>query len=187
MHSGRPQNFIHFPGEIILIESDQQLGDADLSSFTAFGFDTETRPSFKKGDNFKTALLQLATDSVAYVIRLHCINDFEPIRFILEAPNILKVGAAIAHDIRQLQHIFQFQAQGFVELQNLARVKGLKNRGLKGMAEEVMNASISKANKMTNWEREDLNQDQLMYAATDAWIGLAIYRRLKAELAQHNI
>jgi ribonuclease D len=177
MDSNKPA-FISFPGEICLIRSDRELLDIDLSSVTAFGFDTETKPSFKKGDDFKTALLQLATDSVAYLIRLHHVSQFQGIRVVFENAEVLKVGAAISHDLKQLQRIFPFQPRGFVDIQNIAKQKDLKNRGLKGMTEEVLNASLTKGPKMTNWEREDLTPEQLLYAATDAWIGLALYRKL---------
>lgn len=173
-------NFISFPGKIILISSDQDLRNVDFKPHAAFGFDTETKPSFKKGDNFKTALLQLATDSVAYVIRLHHIRQFDSLRGVLEDPALLKVGAAISRDLKELQRIFPFQPRGFVELQDVAKEKGLENRGLKGMTQEVLQASLSKGAKMTNWERNDLTPEQLMYAATDAWIGLTIYQKLIA-------
>jgi ribonuclease D len=170
--------FISFPGEIRLIRNDREVRDVDFASITAFGFDTETKPSFKSTDNHRTALLQLATDSVAYLFRLHHITQFHTIREVLENGEVLKVGAAIAHDLRQLQKIFPFQPRGFIDIQNVAKEKGLVNRGLKGMTQEVLNAALTKGPKMTNWERADLTAEQLLYAATDAWIGLELYRSL---------
>jgi ribonuclease D len=175
------QNGLKFPGEICLIVNDRDLAEVDFAAITAFGFDTETKPAFRKGDDFKTALLQLATDSVAYLIRLHYIRDFEPIRQVFENPEVLKVGAAISYDLKQLQRIFPFQAHGFVDVQRIAKEKGLKNLGLKKMTEEVFNATLYKGPKMTNWERQILTPEQLLYAATDAWIGLKLYRELKSE------
>lgn len=154
------------------------MANVDLSGVTAWGFDTETRPSFKSGDNFRTALLQLASDSEAYLFRLHHITKFEMIKTVLENEEILKVGAAISHDLKQLQRIFAFKPKGFVEIQKVAKEKGLKNQGLKGMTEEVFGLSLAKKTKMTNWENRELTREQLMYAATDAWIGLALYREL---------
>lgn len=169
---------IQFPGDICLICTDQELAQVDFTSITAFGFDTETKPAFRKGEDFKTALLQLATDSVAYLIRLHFIRQFEPIREIFENPQVLKVGAAIAHDLKQLQRIFPFHPQGFIDIQNIAKEKGLQNRGLKNLTTEILEASLYKGPKMTNWERHSLTEEQLLYAATDAWVGLELHRKM---------
>jgi ribonuclease D len=170
-----------FTGNIHLISSDLELKThADnLLSCNALGFDTETKPSFKKGDHFKMALLQLSNLDDAYLIRLHFIHEFELLREILEKKNIIKVGLAIRDDIKGLQKLFPFTPHGFVELQDIAKQKGLKNLGLKGMTEEVLNVTLSKKAKLTNWEAIKLSEEQLTYAATDAWIGLKLYQELQ--------
>ena len=88
------------------------------------------------------------------------------------------MGVAIRDDLKLLQKSFSFIPQSFVELQELAKVKGLGNFGLKGMTEEVLGAALSKRSKLTNWEASVLSEEQQMYAATDAWVGQAIYRKL---------
>ncbi len=171
---------ISFPGKIHLINNDQELllvADK-LHAAKELGFDTETKPSFRKGDVFKTALLQLATEEDAYIIRLHYVTQFQVINSIFENHGIFKIGAAVRDDIKSLQKISHFTPRNFVELQTLAKEKGLKNFGLRGMAEEVLQGALSKRTKMTNWEAHTLTDQQLMYAATDAWIGLMLYRRL---------
>ena len=171
---------ISFAGKIHLINNDQDLEavSADLNSATEFGFDTETKPSFKKGDVFKVALLQLSTETDAYLIRLHHVTKFQIIKTVFENEKIIKVGVAIRDDLKQLQKHFSFIPKNFIELQDVAKEKGLKNFGLKGMAAEVLQADLSKGPKMTNWEAVVLTPPQLMYAATDAWIGLALYKKL---------
>ncbi len=172
--------FISFTGKIHLINTDVALNSvaADLSQAKILGFDTETKPSFKKGEVYKVALLQLATATDAYLIRLQALTNFEIIRNIFENESIVKVGCAIHDDIKQLQKIFHFTVKNFVELQELAKVKNLKNFGLKGMTEEVLQAQLSKGPKLTNWQAETLTEKQLLYAATDAWIGLELYKKL---------
>lgn len=173
---------IQFPGRIHLINSDTELQSAanKLMFATEFGFDTETRPSFKKGEVYKVALLQLATETDAFLIRLHRVTQFSLFKSIFESESILKVGVAIRDDIRQLQKTFSFVPKNFVELQTVAKSKGLENFGLKGMTEEVLQQSLSKASKITNWEARELTDQQLMYAATDAWVGLKIYQKLSS-------
>ncbi len=176
---------ITFPGKIHLIRSDKELNEVEkvFSEVTALGFDTETKPSFKKGDVFKVALLQLATEHDAYLIRLHGLTHFDFLKSVFENEKILKVGLAIRDDIKQLQKIFSFTPKNFKELQEIAKTKGLQNFGLKGMAAEVLQAALSKGPKLTNWEAQILTEAQMMYAATDAWIGLQLYKKLEPTLA----
>jgi ribonuclease D len=173
-------NFIAFPGKIHLLETDDALAQAtpEILGAKTLGFDTETRPSFKVGEVYKTALLQLATDTDAYIVRLHYVKRFDLIKSILENQSIAKVGVAVRDDLKQLQKTFTFEPRNFIELQTVAKEKGLKNFGLKGMTEEVLQAPLTKGPKLTNWQAPTLTDQQLMYAATDAWVGLAIYTKL---------
>lgn len=173
-------NFLSFPGKIHLIKADHELQAiaAQLASPKELGFDTETRPAFKKGESYPVALIQLATDTDAYIIRLKHIKNFEIIKNIFEDPAVIKVGAAIRDDLKQLQKLFPFVPQNFIELQTLAKAKNLKNMGLKGMTEEVLQATLNKGPKTTNWEMPELTARQILYAATDAWVGLQLYQKL---------
>ncbi len=180
----KPLERIRFQGTIHLITSDQGLADiaAQLSSAKELGFDTETRPSFKKGEFYKVALLQLSTEEDAYLVRLHSITQFQLLKGIFENKEVVKVGVAIRDDLKELQKVFKFTPQGFVELQDVAKAKGLKNFGLKGMTEEVLQASLSKKAKISNWEAYSLTDEQIMYAATDAWIGLQLFQKLTSSV-----
>lgn len=177
-----PLKRLSFTGHIHLIKSDEDMRAIAevLKSAKELGFDTETKPSFKKGEVYKVALLQLATETDAYVIRLHYLNNFEVLKNILENKNVLKVGVAIRDDLKQLQKVFKFNPQNFIELQTVAKAKGLKNFGLKSMCEEVLQATILKGPKMTNWEAQVLTAQQITYAATDAWMGLILFKKIKS-------
>ena len=124
-------------------------------------------------------MVQLSTEHDAFLLRLHGIKDFTLLRKIFEDETVLKAGVAIRDDLKQLQKIFQFTPKNFTELQDLAKIKGLKNFGLKGIAEEILQATISKGPKLTNWENTLLMPHQLLYAATDSWIGLKLYQKLQ--------
>jgi len=112
------------------------------------------------------------------LFRLHHLKDFTLIKFMFEDESIIKAGVAIRDDIKGLQKIFDFAPKNFIELSDMARDKKLKNFGLKGMTEEVLNLTLSKRAKLSNWEASDLKLDQLHYAATDAWIGRELYLAL---------
>ena len=139
------------------------------------GFDTETRPSFRKGVMFPIALLQLATQETVYLIRLNQLGFPEELRDLLASPESQKVGVAIRDDIKGLQQLGAFIPQGFVELSQLARQLGIVTCGLRNLAGIFLNVRISKKAQLSNWEQEELTESQQNYAATDAWISREIY------------
>jgi len=167
----------HFEGEIVLVNSESEVKDAVkyLSQFPFLGFDTETRPSFKKGQIYKVALLQLSTNDKAFIFRLSRFDLTKPLLSLLANPTIVKAGAAIRDDIKALQINKNFKAGGFVELQDEAQKLGITNFSLKKMAGIVLGMKISKAQQLSNWEAPELTEQQLLYAATDAWISYKIY------------
>lgn len=166
-----------FEGKIHLIEKVEQLQDAlnYLKNQKILGFDTETRPAFKKGQNHRVALLQLSTADEAFLIRTNLIGLSHGLIKILATPTILKVGAAIRDDIKILQKIAPFKPGGFVELQEMVKLYGIENFSLKKLAAIVHGVRISKSQRLTNWEVPILSEQQQIYAATDAWIAYMIY------------
>ncbi len=173
-----------FEGTIHVIESFDQLETVIPKLVTSpyLGFDTETRPSFKKGKSNSVALLQLATPKESYLIRLSKIGLPADIRNILANPHIHKIGAAIHDDIKSLQALTFFEPQGFTDLQNIVKNYGIESLSLKKLTAIVLNFRISKSQQLTNWDAETLTDAQQKYAAMDAWVALQIFLRLKSEL-----
>ncbi|RKE04017.1 3'-5' exonuclease [Marinifilum flexuosum] len=171
-----------FEGDIILVDEYEDLDEAVqyLKKYAILGFDTETRPSFKKGKVNDVALLQLAANSKTFLFRINKIGLPEEIIELLKNPNIVKVGAAIKDDIRGLQKLNDFDANGFLELQDYVSNFGIESFSLKKLSAIVLNFRISKRQQVSNWEAEILSPGQLRYAATDAWVSLKIFERLKA-------
>ncbi len=169
-----------FEGEILTVKKDEEISKAleRLKGKVIIGFDTETKPSFKKGECYHVSVWPLASDDVAILFRLHFLKDFSLIKAMFEDESIVKAGVAIRDDIKALQKLFEFTPKNFIELSDLARAKKLKNMGLKGMTEEVLNLTLSKRAKLSNWESQELKLDQVHYAATDAWIGRELYLAL---------
>ena len=169
-----------FEGPIHLIDSIDQLNTVipKLDSSSCLGFDTETRPSFKKGRNNKVSLLQLATPKESFLFRINKIGLPSEIRKILADPKISKVGAAIHDDIKSLQKIKSFEPQGFTDLQDLVKEYGIECLSLKKLAAVVLNIRISKSQQLSNWEADLLTRPQQKYAATDAWVSIEIFQKL---------
>lgn len=168
----------YFEGQIAVVDKPEQVKAVakHLSAHRTIGFDTETRPSFKKGKVNKVALLQLSTSDQAYLFRINKLGLPEEIRQILSNPEIIKPGVAIRDDIKALRGIKDFKPAGFIELQDTAKELGILNFSLKKMAAIVLGFRISKSQQLSNWEADSLTESQKIYAATDAWIPLMIYK-----------
>ncbi len=171
---------IRFPGKIHLIENQHTANDVinRLLACPVLGFDTETRPSFTKGKINKVALLQLATDTDAYLFRICKMNTPHSLMDLLANPRILKIGVAIKNDIFTLRRSDKVHPQGFIDLQDMAKRFAIKNISLAKMAGIILNVRISKSQQLSNWENEILTEAQQNYAATDAWICYEIYKKL---------
>ena len=143
------------------------------------GFDTETRPSFKKGEFHKTALVQLATESECFLFRTNKIGLPNRLRDFLEDDHCLKVGLSIHDDFRTLSRIEPVTPGGFVELQTLAAEHQIAEMSLQKIYANLFGAKISKAQQLSNWEADTLTIPQREYASIDAWACLKIYRLLE--------
>ena len=174
---------IAWEGEIQILESIEKMEAvaATLANESHLGFDTETRPSFKKGDYYPPALIQLATKHCVYLFRISETETFDPLLPILESPHILKTGVAIKDDIKELRAIKDFTPKGFIEIADITAKLGYENRGLRALAGLLLQGRVSKAAQVTNWACPKLNNKQVRYAATDAWISREIYRQAVAE------
>ena len=167
-----------FEGEIILVDTYEKVKNAAriLSSQSIIGFDTETKPSFKKGVINKVSLLQLSTQKQAFLFRINKIGLPYKIVKILANPKIIKPGVAIRDDIKGLQEIKNFRPEGFIELQDYAKELGIQNFSLKKLTAIVLGFRISKTQQLSNWETDRLSEAQEIYAATDAWTALEIFK-----------
>jgi ribonuclease D len=171
-----------FTGKVSVITDAEKLSKAlkEMEKHDAVGFDTETRPSFKKGQSYNVALLQLALPHKVFLIRLHHTGVTDELAAFFENENIIKAGVAIRDDIKALQKNKRFQPQAFVELATLSKEKGLQVESVKKLTGLLLGFRISKSAQTSNWEAPTLTEKQLEYAATDAWVCLEIYKKLIA-------
>jgi len=170
-----------FEGAINLIKSTHQVNSVfeEIQNSSVLGFDTETRPSFKKGRKNKVALLQLATDENAWLFRLDIVGLPTKILRILENPNIVKVGVAIRDDLIKIKEIQKFTPEGFIELADFVKKFDIQDNGLRKLAANILKIKISKSQQLSNWEAQEYTPSQIQYAATDAWACYEIYQQLR--------
>lgn len=176
---------VRFAGEIILIDNliDFDKYFDELLKEKIWGFDTETRPSFKKGKSNQNsvALLQLSSHNRAVLFRLNRIGFPEKLAGFLSNPNYYKVGLSTKDDLNSLKKISNFDHQGFIDLQDIVSNHGINEKSLRKLAAIVLQIRVSKSQQLTNWDAEHLTQKQLIYAATDAWTCREIYLKLCEE------
>jgi ribonuclease D len=149
-----------------------------IQNINIFGFDTETRPSFKKGRLNKTALVQLATSDIAFLFRINLTGIPDLLVEILENSDIIKVGVALRHDLISLQKIRSFSPCGFIDLQQYVEQFGIRDKGLRKLTANILGLRLVKGQQTSNWESKTLIQTQLEYAATDAWVCYEMYIKL---------
>jgi len=169
-----------FPGGVQLITETKQVAEVfkELSNHEVVGFDTETRPSFHKGQHYNVSLLQLAIEQQVFLIRLNQTGITPEMISFLENDEILKAGVGVRDDIKALQKLKRFRADGFVELSSIAKSKGLQVESVKKLAGLVLGFRISKSAQTSNWDAEEYTEKQISYAATDAWVCLKLYNAL---------
>ena len=194
---------IHYEGNITVIDNKVDLIEvcSFLKKQSRIGFDTESRPAFRKGQVFPVSIVQIATEDKAYIFQLKKIGFTEEIKSILSDNNIEKIGVGLHDDIRRLKRMGNFEPSGFIDLAEIAKKKGLIQCGLRALTARYLNRKLIKTAQKTNWAKSGLSERQLRYAATDAWICLfllkplledntdyfEIKRQLDEEMARENI
>lgn len=171
-----------FEGDIFLIEKPEQVREVldDIGNRSFIGFDTETKPTFRRGTFHQVALLQLATEERAFLFRLNQIGLPGEVQEVLESKDIIKVGAAVLDDLRALKKLKpNFRPEKFFDLNEELKKVGFENVGVRNLSAMVLNMRISKAEQVSNWEASVLTERQKIYAATDAWACLEVFRKLR--------
>lgn len=161
----------------MLIDKPEDVAEAveRLKACPVIGFDTETKPSFKKNHANKVALMQLSTDSVCYLFRLNKIGMPLALQSLIESPDVLKIGLSVHDDFNVMHRSSQFVPAGFVELQHMVKEYHICDLSLQRIYAILFGKKISKQQRLTNWEAPTLTPQQQRYAATDAWACLKIY------------
>ena len=170
-----------YEGPVHVIRSEEKLNRAiqQLKKEAILGFDTETKPAYRKGRKHPPALLQLASKNDVFVFQLKHLHLPKSLRKILANPNIIKAGVSLDYDIRELTKLARFEPAGFVDLGKLAKKIGMKNHGLRGLAAVVLGFRIPKTARTSNWAKDTLTPAQIKYAATDAWVGRELYKKIQ--------
>ncbi|MEZ5071768.1 MAG: 3'-5' exonuclease [Bacteroidales bacterium] len=177
---------IQYEGPIVVLNTPEDFRQEypEIRSHPLLGFDTETRPSFKKGRVYPTALIQLAVPDKAWIVRVGRMGYPPELLQLLSNDECIKVGSGLQDDMRRMRADAPFRPAGFLDLQRYVEAFRIEEKGLKKMTGIVLGKRISKSQQVSNWEADVLTEAQLRYAATDAWICLEIYHALRNSISQ---
>ena len=169
-----------FEGKTVVISDEKILSHAfeEIHEHDVVGFDTETKPVFVRGHQNKVALMQVALPKKVFLIRIKQTGITEHMVNFLESERILKAGVALRDDIKALQRLRHYNPKGFIELVELSKKAGLEVESVKKLTALLLGFRISKSAQTSNWEADTLQEKQISYAATDAWVCLQIYQKL---------
>ena len=171
-----------YEGEVRLLETAQALEReaAAIRREGVLGFDTETRPAFRKGESYPPSLVQLAGEAVVWIFPLQRLDCSTALKTIFEHPSVVKAGIGVADDLKQMKKLFAFEEANVVDVGALARRQGVEQTGLRNLGGIVLGYRIPKGSRTSNWGAARLTRQQIAYAAMDAWAARALYLRLAA-------
>jgi ribonuclease D len=169
-----------FGGRIYVIDNlkDTEKAVHYLSGFKCLGFDTETRPSFKKGRMNIIALIQLSTEDQCFLFRLNRIGFPPALINLLSNPDVMKIGLSLRDDFNSMGRRMKFTPRGFLDLQKMVAKHDIEDISLQKIYALLFRKRISKNQRLSNWEADVLSKEQKKYAALDAWACLKIYENL---------
>lgn len=174
-----------YDGEVVCVDTMEKFREVKDELFleTLWGFDTETKPCFKKGASNRknVALLQLSSREKTYIFRLSIIGLPKELCDFLSSDRFTKIGLSSRDDIKGLQKLTPFTPAGFIDLQSIAPDYGIEEKGLRKLSAIVLGVRISKSQQLSNWESDELTEKQIRYAATDSWVTRMIYVKLTNE------
>lgn len=175
-----------YPGiasaKVTLVTSEALADDAlaALMAADAVGFDTESKPTFLKGEaSTGPHLIQLATDERAYLFPITRSLDVSRVKVILESSHVKKIGFGLGNDLGALKSRLGITMANVLDLGEVLR--GPAHRGTVGAKFAIVQFfgqrfQKSKKTGTSNWANPRLTERQIMYAANDAYAALQIYR-----------
>jgi ribonuclease D len=144
------------------------------------GFDTETRPTFRKGQSqHPPCLVQIATAHAVYLFQLARHDCHHAIADLLANTHVVKAGIALNRDIKELGRLFPILPANVIELDTVAKRNGYGQTGVRNLSGIFLGGRITKGAQTSNWAAPRLTKSQLQYAATDAWVCRELYLKFE--------
>jgi RNA polymerase sigma factor for flagellar operon FliA len=167
--------------DVRIVKTDRDTAEAlaVLLRADVLGFDTESKPTFLKGEvSTGPHLVQLATDEAAYLFQIGAVPAVELLKAVLESEAILKVGFGLSDDVKRLRAKLGIDARHVLDLSTALRRGERNTLGAKTAVARYFGQRLQKSKRITttNWALPRLSEKQILYAADDAHVALRIYR-----------
>lgn len=170
-----------YEGPVHVIAAPGELAPAmdEILQETVVGFDTETRPAFRPGESYPPSLAQVATARAVYLFQVQRAEIAAAVARMLAEERIVKAGVGMADDLKSLKKVVAFHEKSIADVGTLAQRHGLKQSGVRNLAGLFLGFRIPKGTKTSNWARHQLTEQQIVYAATDAWACRELYLKFR--------
>lgn len=171
---------VTYPGHIMVVNTAEQAKSAleTIRRYSVVGFDTETKPSFRKGHTNQVALIQISTGDCCYLFRINKFGFTQELKEFIEDESIIKVGLSLKDDFHVLHKLHNFSPNSFIDLQEMVKDFCIRDCSLQKIYGIIFNERISKSQRLSNWEASLLTPPQQAYASIDAWACIKIYNHL---------
>lgn len=174
----------------IIVVTDQTLATQafeELELAGRVGFDTESKPTFYKGQKSEGPhVLQFATTEKAYIFLSHIQETHPVIIELLRASHITKIGFGLGGDLHQISNRFGLRPESIIDLDRSFKQLGYRNAvGAKSAIAIFFNQKLLKSKSVTtsNWAAKQLTERQLIYAANDAYAAIRVFHALENQAA----
>ena len=149
------------------------------------GFDTEAKPTFRKGQKSDGPhVVQFALTDKAFIFQLHRSECEKATAELIASKRVLKVGFGLKNDHGQIRHRLGITLDHVLDLDQSFRKLGYRGQiGVRGAMGVLLKLCFKKSKSITtsNWALRELGSAQLRYAANDAYAALKIMEALQAE------
>jgi ribonuclease D len=168
--------------EVISTEAEAELAITQMKGVRVFGFDTESKPTFTKGEvSDGPHIVQLSTVNKAWIFQLHDLACRQRLAECLASHDSVKAGFGLGDDKRRIQSKLGVEVLGVVDLNATFRRLGYRRDiGVKAAIAIVFAKRFLKSGKAStsNWAARQLTESQLLYAANDAYAASRVYAAL---------
>ncbi len=171
--------------QIYVVTNERQAGLAveELLAAVEVGFDTESKPTFHKGQKSEGPhVLQFSTTEKAFIFQSHVQESHPAIMTLLKSQEMMKIGFGLRGDLHQISERFNIRPSAIIDLDREFKQLGFRNAvGAKSAIAMLFQRRLLKSKAMTtsNWAATQLSDRQLLYAANDAYAAIKVHHALK--------
>lgn len=176
------------PSDIVVVTTAEGAERAydELKDQLVIGFDTESKPVFRKGEKSTGPhVAQFSTLERGYIFQLHEEASRRAVRALLTSETVKKVGFGLANDLAQIPVKLRVKPRATVDLDTIFINHGYgRGMGVKVAVAIAFKKRFIKSKKAStsNWMAKEFTDKQILYAANDAYAAIKVYDAIQRGL-----